>query len=161
MKTLLIVDVQENLIARNLYNKDLFIQSINNAIEQCRAKKYPVLFIQHNNKFLISGESGWQIYSKLNKQEGDWIIQKTHANAFQEKEFLRLCDQNNLNEFIICGLVSHGCIKSTCLGGIKNGYTIRLLKNGHTCWAKDAQQKIITVEKELHKEKVDIIECIE
>ena len=78
-----------------------------------------------------------------------------------ENDFITLCDNRNINEFFVCGLVSHGCIRATCLGGIKQGHTIKLLKDGHSNWAKDAKDKIAMVEKELRKEKIEITDRID
>lgn len=161
MKALLVVDVQENFIARNLFQKEIFISSVNSAIRQCRNKDIPIIFIQHNNNFLKSGESGWQIYSGLDKKKSDPVIQKTHSDAFQEKELAALISRKGINEIIVCGLVSHGCIKHTCQGGIKNGLSVKLLKNGHTLWGKDAEARVKQTESELVKENVHIIETIE
>ena len=36
------------------------------------------------------------------------------------------------------GLVSNGCVKATCLGGIKNGYKVILVKDGHSNFNKNA-----------------------
>ena len=54
----------------------------------------------------------------------------------------------------IGGLVSHGCVKATCLGGLYEGFEISLLKNGHTNWNKNAESKITETENELIKKGV-------
>ncbi len=160
MKALLVIDVQENLVARDLFNKELFISSINSAIRQCRSKDIPVIFVQHNNNFLKTGEFDWQIYSGLAKNESDAVIQKTHSDAFQEQELKSLFSEKGINEIIVCGLVSHGCVKHTCQGGKKNGLKIKLLKNGHTLWGKDAETKVNQAESDLADENVQITDSI-
>lgn len=63
-----------------------------------------------------------------------------------------------INSITIGGLVSHGCVKATCLEGISEGFEIELLKHGHTNWNKDAQIKIIIDENELSKQGIFIQE---
>jgi nicotinamidase-related amidase len=65
--------------------------------------------------------------------------------------------EKGIDEIIICGLVSHGCIFYTCKSGIENGFNIKLLKNGHTNWLKDAENKIYEVNNELVKIGIELI----
>lgn len=67
-----------------------------------------------------------------------------------------LCSVRQLKKGI--ELVSHGCVKATCLEGISEGFEIELLKHGHTNWNKDAQIKIIIAENELSKQGIFIQE---
>jgi len=60
-----------------------------------------------------------------------------------------LLQKNGINELVFCGLSSHGCVKYSCLGGLENGFACYLLRDAHTCWNKDAKDKIEQTEKEL------------
>ena len=55
------------------------------------------------------------------------------------------------------GLVTHGCVAATSLGGLKNGFGVRLLRNGHSLWGKDAEAKIASTEAELAEKGVTIV----
>ncbi|MBN1648247.1 MAG: isochorismatase family protein [Spirochaetales bacterium] len=161
MKALLVIDIQENLMARALLNREVFIAAVNSAIRQCRGKRIPVIFVQHNNNFLVKGESGWQLFSGLERQDDDRVFQKSHSNAFDEKDLEEFCIATGIAEVIVCGLVTHGCVRSTCLGGLDKGYTMKLLANGHTSWGKDATARIEKVEAELRNVNIEVINSIE
>jgi nicotinamidase-related amidase len=56
---------------------------------------------------------------------------------------------HNIKTITTGGLVSHGCVKATCPGGLSEEFEILLLENGHTNWNKDAESKITETENEL------------
>jgi nicotinamidase-related amidase len=150
MRALIIIDVQKGLIKRkNLYNERLFFDSINSAIKEYRASDSKIVFVQHNNNQLKNGNSDWEIDERISRHENEIIIQKNHGNAFQNTNLKKLLSDSQIDHLIICGLTSHGCVKATCLGGIEEGFTTSLLKNGHTNWNKDAVTKISETEKEV------------
>ena len=159
MKALLIIDIQEGITKRkDLYNQSLFIETINYAINKYRKFGYVIIFIQHNNKQLINGTKDWNIDSRIEKRTNDLVLQKYHGNAFEKTELKSILENNNINEIVICGLVSHGCIKSTCIGGLNHSLITNLLANGHTNWNKNAEIKISSTESELKQLGVKIID---
>jgi len=85
-------------------------------------------------------------------------IQKFHGNAFLETDLENILREKNIIEIVVCGLVSHGCVKATCLSGLKLGFQTALLKNGHTNWDKNAEIKKKLVENELVEKGVEVIE---
>ncbi len=159
MKALLVVDVQEGLTKRKkLYNEQLFIETVNSAINNFREQGNIVILFQHNNKRLVKGTQEWEIDSRIDKRKEDIVLQKSHADAFEKTDLQNILKENNIEEITISGLVSHGCVKRTCIGGIKRGFRTYLLAKGHTNWDKDAEQKISSTEAELRKSGVKIIE---
>ena len=149
MKALLIVDIQKSLTNRKLYNSPLFFDTVNYTIEKYRESGDLIIFIQHNNKQLVRGEHDWEIDSGLHIQNADVHIQKEHGNAFEKTDLKSTLDTYNIKEILVCGLVSHGCIKLTCIGSMELGYQTSLLVNGHTNWNKDAAAKITQTESDL------------
>jgi len=149
MEALLIIDVQNGLVNKDLFKKEEFLQNINKAIIENRKNNNLILFIQHNSKSLIKGSNNWKIYSGLNINKNDIIIQKKHGSAFNETNLKKILIENNIKNIIICGLVSNGCVYFSCKDGIENGFNVRIIKNGHTNWLKDAEDKINEVNKKL------------
>ncbi|MFW6371713.1 MAG: hypothetical protein ACOC10_10985, partial [Bacteroidota bacterium] len=68
-----------------------------------------------------------------------------HGNAFQNTDLKTTLVDYGIYSITVGVLVSHGCVKATCLGGLSEGFEISLLKNGHTNWNKDADAKILEV----------------
>ena len=157
MEALIIIDVQYGIVKKNLYNKDVFLQNVNNAIIENSNKYNLIIFVQHNSKSLKNGTKEWEIYSELMQKNSSIIIQKKHPDAFENTNLKSILIENKINEIIICGLVSHGCIFYTCKGGIKNGFNVKIIKNGHTNWLKNAENKIEEVNNELKNIGVEII----
>lgn len=159
MKALILVDIQNGLTKKKtLYNEKLFINSVNSAIKAFRNLKLKVVFIQHNNHQLKIGTYDWQIDDRIDRLENDIAIQKNHGNAFQNTDLKQILIDFNIDSIVIGGLVSHGCVKATCLGGLAEGFEIKLLRNGHTSWNKDAQAKIDDTETELLNAGIHTIE---
>lgn len=159
MKALILIDIQNGLTkTKNLYQEELFFYTINSAIEVYRKLGLKIIFVQHNNNQLQKDTLAWEIDQRVGKLENDWEIQKEHGNAFQDTGLKIVLSELGINQITVGGLVSHGCVKATCLGGLAEGYDISLLKNGHTNWNKDAKEKIEKTENELVKAGVKILD---
>ena len=158
MEALLIIDVQEGLTkGKKLYNEEVFIDTVNSAIDKFRKKGDMIIFFQHNNKQLVKGKEEWKIDNRIDKKEDDIVLQKSHSDAFEKTDLQNILQENKIEEITISGLVSHGCVKHTCKDGIQRGFKTNLLANGHTNWNKDAQDKISFTEVELKKLGVKVI----
>ena len=159
MKALLIIDIQNGLtMKRPLHDFAQFVHTINCSINIYREAEDLLVFIQHNNKQLKEFTDDWKIDNRIDKRDNDLTIQKFHGNAFLETDLETVLCARNIKEILICGLVSHGCVKATCLGGLKLGFQTALLRNGHTNWDKNAEIKKKLVETELIEKRVEIIE---
>ena len=155
MKALILIDIQNELTKKKpLYNEDLFLDTINSAIKAYRISDSKIIFVQHNNNQLKNGTFNWEIDQRIDKHDNDIIVQKNHGNAFKKTDLKQILLDFNIDSITIGGLVSHGCVKATCLGGLAEGFNTLLLKNGHTNWSKDAQIKITATESMLNKNGV-------
>ncbi len=159
MKALILIDIQNGLTKKKmLHNERVFLDSVNAAIKAYRDSDFEIIFVQHNNNQLKNGSSDWEIDSRIDKQQNDCVIQKKHGNAFQDTDLKTRLARFEINSITVGGLVSHGSVKATCLGGLSEGFETSLLKNGHTNWNKDADTKIVETETELIKIGVKIEE---
>jgi len=158
MKALLLIDIQKGLTKRKQHDFPLFVQTINHSIHTFREAKDLIIFVQHNNKQLKELTDDWKIDERIDKRDNDLTIQKFHGNAFLGTDLETVLCTRNIKEILICGLVSHGCVKATCIGGLALGLKVALLKNGHTNWDKNAEIKINLVEAELIEKGVEVIE---
>lgn len=157
MKALLLVDIQKGLTNRKLFNKESFIDTVKQAVKKCREAGDIIVYIQHENKQLVNGTLDWEVDDNISAQPEDMIFPKQKGDAFSNNELVKYLNESSVKDVVICGLVSHGCIKHTCLGGVHTGYNVALLKNAHTNWAKDALQKIEATEKLLSEAGIKIL----
>jgi nicotinamidase-related amidase len=159
MKALIIIDIQNGLTNRkNLHQISHIIDTVNYAIKIFRETENVIVFMQHNNKQLINATDNWEIDSRIDKNKNDLVIQKFHGNAFDRTDLVSVLSENNVEEILVSGLVSHGCVKSMCIGGLALGLQVALLKNGHTNWDKNALDRIHSVELELMQKGIKVIE---
>jgi nicotinamidase-related amidase len=100
----------------------------------------------------------WEIDDRIDIRENDLILQKNHGNAFLETNLKAILSERGITEIVVCGLVSHGCVKATCIGGQKSGFQTALLRNGHTNWDKNAEIKKYLTEIELVERGIEIID---
>jgi nicotinamidase-related amidase len=143
---LLVIDVQRALFKKSapIYQGGQLLARINHLVERAREAGAQVIYIQHaNDSFLAAGTEGWQLHSELNVEDRDLIIHKSHGNAFEATTLEEELEAQGIKHIIVCGLVTHGCVQATCLGGLKEGYRVTLVDDAHSSWSKDAAQKII------------------
>lgn len=149
MKALLVVDVQNGLVVRGLHEKDRFLASVKDAVEKARRKGLFVAVIQHTNKQLVENTESWKVYPGIGILPSDFAMEKNHGNAFEKTDLKAVLAKKGVRDVMVCGLVSHGCVRATCLGGLEAGFGVSLLRHGHSCWNTDAEVKMDATEKEL------------
>lgn len=142
---------------RKIFNESKLLNNINILIKYQKDNKLPVVFIQHNNKQLQKGTKNWEIHDALIKSKDDIVIQKTKGDAFRNTELNDILKANKIKNIIVTGLVSHGCVKETCLCGLKNNYKVILIKEGHSNWNKDAESKIEEVNLVMAQNNIKVI----
>ena len=143
--SLLVIDVQKGLFEKStpIYNAKQFLENIKTLINKARQEGIPVVFIQHSsNKTLEKGSDAWKLHPEIQPLANEVIIHKLHGNAFEGTNLREELDKRNVSRLVITGLVTHGCVKATCLGAIDEGYKIVLVSDGHSSYSRDAAQLI-------------------
>lgn len=142
---LLIIDVQQGLFKKStpIYKADELLENINLLVDRAHGVGVPVFYIQHSDtRALVKGSQDWQLHPELQPQRRDTIIHKQHGNAFEDTNLDSLLKSKNISRLVVVGLVTHGCVKATCLGARQLGYTVILVKDGHSNYSKDAGRLI-------------------
>lgn len=75
-------------------------------------------------------------------------MDKRRGDAFEGTDLTRVLAERKVGEILVCGLVTHGCVRATCLVGASIGLSVGLLRGGHSNWARDAAARIEGVERE-------------
>jgi len=142
---LLVIDVQIGLFeqSRGIYLADQLLENLDHLIHKARRTGTPVFFIQHENeRFLKRDTAPWQLHPRLQPLESEKIIHKKHGNAFEKTMLKDELARKSVNKLVITGLVSHGCVRATCLGAIERGYRVVLVSDGHSSYSKDAEKLV-------------------
>ena len=142
---LLVIDVQQGLFERStpIYKADQVLENIHMLVCSARREGVPVFFIQHANKStLVEGSYAWQLHPQIQPLHTERIIHKRHGNAFKETTLREELLSKGVERLVITGLVTHGCVKATCMGAIEMGYRVVLIEDGHSNFSKQAAQLI-------------------
>ena len=142
---LLVIDVQQGLFRKStpIYRAEPLLNTLTTLIERAHAAGVPVIYIQHaSDKVLPLGSADWQLHSRLQPGENDLIVHKQHGNAFDDTPLRAELTGRGIGRVIVTGLVTHGCVKATCLGALALGYAVTLAADGHSSYSKDAAQLI-------------------
>ena len=137
MKALLIIDVQNDYFEggkSELYNSKVALQNIEKVLMIFRQKNLPVIHVQHiNNRegatFFLPNTDGVLIHKNITPLESEYIVTKHAPNSFFETNLLDIMKENNINDLVICGMMSHMCIDTTTRACKDFGIKVTLLND--------------------------------
>ena len=142
---LLVVDVQQGLFQKStpVYRAAELLQNIQTLVDAAHRAGAPVIYIQHNDKnSLVKDTPTWTLHPDLQPQEDDLRVDKQHGNAFEETPLDELLKARRVKHVIVTGLVTHGCVKNTCLGALEAGYQVMLVSDAHSSYSDKAAELI-------------------
>ena len=140
---LLVVDVQRGLFDRPVpvFQAEELLLNINALISTWREAEQPVIFIQHTNtKMLARDSAGWKLHPALDFREGDLRMEKSRGDAFRESGLVELLQSRDVDQVVVTGLVSQGCVRATCQGALKHGFSVLLVEDAHSSYRRDAEE---------------------
>jgi len=156
---LLVIDVQQGLFRKStpIYKADELLENIELLIDRAHQAGVPVFFIQHSgNKTLLKGSHDWQLHGELQPQKIDTIVHKQHGNAFEDTNLDGLLKSRFIISLVVTGLLTDGCIRASCLGALKLGYAVILVKGGHSTYSKQAARVIEEWNQKLSEQQVEL-----
>lgn len=157
---LLIIDVQRALFTRPtpVYEDRRMLEVINGLVDLAHLYNFLVIYIQHSNQSILKeGTDGFKLHPALKPQRGDLSVLKKHGNAFKDTTLQSILESRGLENLIVTGLVTQGCVRATSLGGVDLGYQMFLVKGGHSNYNKDAPKIIEAHEEDLKNAGVMLV----
>jgi len=142
---LLVIDVQSGMFEKStpVYRGDQLMDNIVLLINKFRGAGMPVIYIQHSDeRFLVNNLSAWQLHPRLQTLTPDCTVHKLQSNAFEGTDLTEILKARGVENLVICGLVTHGCVKASTLGALERGYKVTLVSDGHSSFSKDAADLI-------------------
>lgn len=141
---LLVIDLQQGLFQRPtpVYEEESLLRNISGLVSAARAAGAPVVFVRHSNKMLVAGTETWKLHPDMRPCEDDLLVDKTQGDAFQDTELDALLKARSVGTVYVTGLVTEGCVRATCLGGLKRGYRVVLVSDAHSSFHRDAANRI-------------------
>lgn len=156
---LLVIDVQQGLFKKStpVYKADELLEAINKLVGRAHESAVPVFYIQHSDaRALVKGSADWQLHPQLQPQNRDYSIHKQHGNAFEDTPLEETLRSLHVDTVVVTGLVTHGCVKATCLGARELGLNVILVQDGHSSFSKDAADLIEKWHEKLRAKQVEV-----
>ena len=143
---LLVIDFQIGLFEKPtpVYHAAEILVNANNLIQRAHLAGISVVYIQHcNDSFLQKDTPDWQLHQELlPPAENDLRIYKRHGSAFRDTYLEQELEARHVGDLLICGLVTHGCVRAACLDACQMGYRVTLAADAHSSFSKDAPRLI-------------------
>ena len=156
---LLIIDVQQGLFGKStpIYKADELLKNIHRLVDRAHRAGAPVFYVQHSDKrALVKGSDDWQLHPDLHPLDTDHIIHKQHGNAFEATNLGQELKAKNIGSVVVTGLVTHGCVRATCLGAKELGYRVILARDGHSSFSKQAAKLIEEWNRKLSEKMIEL-----
>jgi nicotinamidase-related amidase len=157
---LLVIDVQQGLFKKShpIHKAEALLSNIQALIERAHQSGIPVIYVQHeSDKVLPKGSDDWQLHPSLHPQQNELIIFKQHGSAFEQTCLGDELHKLGVTHLVICGLVTHGCVKAACQDALKQGYQVTLVSDAHSNYAQDAGKHIDKWNEKLAQEGAEVI----
>jgi nicotinamidase-related amidase len=109
-------------------------------LEAFRAKKLPVIHIQHMPKGIEKFEAGrtdpqYAIHPNVAPAEGETVVVKHYANSFRETDLAGILKKLGPKTLVVTGMQTHMCVEAATRHGADLGYDIVLVDDA--CATRD------------------------
>jgi nicotinamidase-related amidase len=156
---LLVIDVQQGLFKKSspIYNAEALLENINLLVDLAHQAGVPVFYIQHSGgSSLVKGTPDWRFHPEIQPQKIDTIVHKQHGNAFEDTNLDQLLQSRDISCLVVTGLLTDGCVRASCLGALKQGYSVVLAKDGHSTYSRQAGRVIEEWNQKLSAQKCEL-----
>lgn len=145
-KALVIIDLQNDYFPGGkypLWNTAETLEHIKHAAESAREQDIPVIIVQHvanpekgMSPFFNKGTEGVDIHPVIFAAAPDApVIIKEHADSFFNTSLGEVLDQNNVEELIVCGMMTQNCVTHTAISKSAEKFKVSVL--GDCCTSID------------------------
>lgn len=139
-QALLVIDPQNDYFPDGkypLWNTEVVLEKMKQAIKTAREKSIPVLLIRHegneNSPFFNPGTEGVEIHPEITKLTPNApVITKHFADSFEQTPLSGLLGDLDISELILCGMMTQNCITHTALSKMAEGYQVSVLTDACT-----------------------------
>ena len=134
-KALLIIDLQNDYFPQGkypLHNTAQMRSNIEIAINRANQQNIPIILIQHiadgNAPFFNRGTSGVEVHPAiLNAAPNADIVEKNHADSFEETNLEQVLQKYKVTELFITGMMTQNCITHTAISKAADKYGVTIV----------------------------------
>lgn len=134
---LILIDVQLGMFLRSkpLFRGEELLSTTEGLLTKARAKKVPVLFLQHAGgpgHFLEKGTILGSLHPRVSSSSSEHVLEKRYCDAFRETELEPLLRQLGVLRLVVAGMQTEYCIDTTCRQASSRGFEVELMLDAHT-----------------------------
>lgn len=131
MKTaLVLVDIQKDYFPGGNMELQGSVEAAEKArqlLDTFRNKRIPVIHVQHISvregaTFFVPGTEGIKFYPSVQPIQNELYVQKHFPNSFRETPLLKTLSSFQVEQLIICGMMTHMCIDATTRAAFDHGF---------------------------------------
>jgi nicotinamidase-related amidase len=137
-KALLVIDLQNDYFPGGkfpLWNTDATLQNIERAIEKAKARKVPVILIQHiaNSSmgiapFFNQGTTGADLHPRIRAIAPEVpVVVKEFADSFVNTTLEETLAKLGATELLVCGMMTQNCVTHTAISKSAEKYKVSIL----------------------------------
>jgi len=154
-KALLIIDIQAEYFPSGkvpLHDPEGAARNAARVLAECRERGLPVIHIRHTMPvergvpFLLEGTPGHEIHPSVRPTEGEPVVTKQFPNAFRETKLLPLLRSLEVNQLIVCGMMTHMCVDFTVKHAFDQGFAVTVVADATATCALPLGEKIIAAD---------------
>lgn len=157
-KALIIIGIQEDYFkegACELTNSLDISLKAKKLMDFFRTNSLPIFHIQHSNAIrpeatsLLPETRGINIHKNVEPIMGEIVIEKNFPNSFLQTNLESSLENLNIQELVLCGMMTHLCIDATTRAAFDLGFNCMLAHDA--CTSKDMNFQDNTVKhKDVH-----------
>jgi len=138
MKALLLIDIQNIYFTEGPYLLNHPTETAAVAaklLNEFRDEKLPVIHVKHafnTSAYKIDSDYLNAINDAVAPLPGEKIVNKTQPSSFYKTDLDNYLGENNINELVVCGMMSHMCIDTTVRACKDRGLKITVVENACT-----------------------------
>ncbi len=138
MQALIVIDVQNGVYAyedTEVFAGPTLIATINRLIVAARAAGSPVVFVQHEDEWLVAGSPEWELIKDLDaRTDTDIFVGKRHGSAFHATPLEEALRRLGVTEVVLCGLQTELCVDSTLRHAATLNFEVSLVQDAHSTY---------------------------
>jgi nicotinamidase-related amidase len=140
---LLLIDIQNDYFQHGrseLFHAEEAGVNAARVLDLFRREGLTVIHVQHINiregaTFFLPDTQGVQFYSMVTPKQEESVVIKNTPNSFYNTKLKETLDKLEIEQLVICGMMTHMCIDTTVRAAKDYGYKVTLI--GDACATKD------------------------